>query len=142
VRTTVVYTLLVAENESDDEQIRGERLPGRPLHDLAYQAGWRAGPLDLEYRLDFVAGLNVDVGGHVELPARLLHGAAAALDVPGVRGLRASVQIDNLLDVRTLYVDSPLSGRRSFRAVPVSDFLGFPLPGRTVWASIGYRVPQ
>jgi hypothetical protein len=88
----------------------------------------------LRYGLDALAGSTVDEGGTIVLPARVLHGAGASLDVPGAPGLRAGVDVDNLLDLRTLHASSPLTA--SPVPLPVSDFLGFPLPGRTVWVTL------
>lgn len=134
LRTQLSYTLLATANLGDDPLARGDPLPGRPTHDLAYDAAYRIGPLRVRYGLDALAGTTVDVEGTRVLPARVLHSAGASLDVPLVPGLRASIEVQNLLDLRTLYVSAPLLGRSI--ATPVSDFLGFPLPGRTVWASL------
>jgi iron complex outermembrane receptor protein len=136
LRTTLSYTLLATENLSDNPLTRGRPLPARPVHDLAYDAAYRIGPVRVRYGLDALAGTTVDIEGTRVLPARVLHSAGASLDVPFVRGLRASVEVQNLLDLRTLYVTSPLRGVPI--AMPVSDFLGFPLPGRTVWASLRF----
>jgi iron complex outermembrane receptor protein len=138
LRTTVSYTLLFTENLGDDPLARGRPLPGRPLHDLAYDAAYQLAFVRLRYGLDAVAGSTVDPAGTLVLPPRLLHGAGASVDVPGVPGLRVGVEVENLFDLRTLYVDSPLSGRPV--AVPVSDFLGFPLPGRTFWGTVRYAI--
>jgi vitamin B12 transporter len=136
LRTTLSYTLLATENLSENPLTRGRPLPARPVHDLAYDAAYRIGPVRVRYGLDALAGTTVDIEGTRVLPARVLHSAGASLDVPFVRGLRASVEVQNLLDLRTLYVTSPLRGVPI--AMPVSDFLGFPLPGRTVWASLRF----
>jgi len=64
-------------------------------------------------------------------------GAGGSIDIPGAPGLRFGMQVDNLLDVRTLYVYSPLL--RAEQPVGVSDFLGFALPGRTVWVTLRWQ---
>lgn len=138
LRTTLSYTLMFTENATEDPLVRGRPLPGRPLHDLAYDATYRFGPVRLRYGLDAVAGTTLDPGGTLVLPPRVLHGVGASLDIPGVFGLRAGVEVQNLFDLRTLYIDSPLSRRAV--ALPLSDFLGFPLPGRTVWATLRYAI--
>ncbi|MDI1451920.1 TonB-dependent receptor [Polyangium sp. 6x1] len=137
--TTLSYTLMHTENLGEDPLSRGRSLPGRPLHDLSYDAAYRFGPVRLRYGIDAVAGTTVDTAGTILVPARLFHGAGASLDVPRVPSLRMGVEVQNLFDVRTLRVPSPLS--RTSVAVPVSDFLGFPLPGRTVWVTARYRAP-
>lgn len=135
--TSVSYTLLATENLSDDPLSRGRPLPGRPLHDLAYDASYKLGPARAHYALDVVAGTTVDTQGTRALPARVLHGAGVSLDLPWARGLVASIEAQNLFDLRALYVASPLLGASVM--TPVSDFLGFPLPGRTLWATLRFR---
>lgn len=136
LRTQVSYTLLSTRNQGDSPIERGHPLPGRPRHDLHYDAGYAFGPIGVRYGLDAIAGTTVDTGGSIVLPARVLHGLGAWLDVPGISGLRAGLDVQNLFDLRTLYVDSPLLG--SAIAVPVSDFLGFPLPGRSFWVTLRF----
>jgi iron complex outermembrane receptor protein len=132
LRTSLSYTGLATRNTGDDPLTRDRPLPGRPAHDLAYDAAWRVGPLVLRYGLDAIAGTTVDEGGTIVLPARVFHGLGAALNLPG--GLRAGVDVENLFDLRTFYTNPPLAGRS--HPSPVSDFLGFPLPGRTVWMTL------
>jgi outer membrane receptor protein involved in Fe transport len=138
-RTTATYTFLHTENLGSDPTARHAPLPGRPVHDLAYDAALILGPGGVRYSLDLVAGNTLDVAGTTELPARVLNGAGAWLDVPRADGLRLALQIDNLFDARTMWLPSPLSvgGTRPY---PLSDFLGFPLPGRTFWLTVRYRL--
>jgi iron complex outermembrane receptor protein len=126
--TQVSYTLLLTQNRSDSPLERGRPLPGRPQHDLAYDASYRFGPVRLRYGLDAIAGTTLDPSATVVLPSRILHGVGASLDVPFLPGLRAGVDIENLFNRRTLYVRSPLTGAFP---IPLSDFYGFPLPGRS-----------
>jgi len=138
LHTTLSYTLLGTENQSDEPLARGRPLPGRPVHDLSYDASYRFGPLGLRYGVDAIAGNIVDTSGTILLPPRFFHSAGVALDVPGLSWLRLALEVQNLLDIRSLYVPSALLGRSV--AVPVSDFLGFPLPGRTFWFSARVRL--
>jgi vitamin B12 transporter len=135
--TTVSYTLLGTENTSEDPLARGRALPGRPVHDLSYDASYRFGPFAVRYGIDAVAGTTVDTGGTIVLPPRFFHGAGLGLHVPRTP-IRFGLEVQNLFDVRTRYI--PSHGLE-YVAVPVSDFLGFPLPGRTVWATVRYRAP-
>jgi len=136
LRTTLSYTLLATENQSPDPLSKGRPLPGRPVHDLAYDAAYAIGPVRIRYGLDALAGSTVDVEGTRGLPARVLHSAGTSVAIPFLHGLRASIEVQNLFHLRTLYVTSPL--RSAPVATPVSDFLGFPLPGRTAWISLHY----
>jgi len=139
LRTTVSYTLLGTRNEGEDLLTHGRPLPGRPVHDFSYDASYRVGPVVLRYGVDAVAGTTVDAAATQILPPRFLHGAGLALDVPFARGARLGLEVQNLFDVRSRYVPSALL--RDAVAVPVSDFRGFPLPSRTLWASLTYRAP-
>lgn len=134
--TRIGYTLLHTEDRSDDALTRGRSLPGRPLHDLTCDASYGLGPVRVRYGLDVLAGITVNPEGTQVLPPRALHSVGASLDVPGLRGLRAGFQIDNLLDVRTQHFPSELRERPE--AVPLSDFLGYPLPGRSVLGTLRY----
>ena len=134
LRTQVTYTLLLTEDRST-----GLPLPGRPEHDLVYDAAYQIGPVRVRYGLDLLAGETYGAEGPIPLPAHALHGVGASLDVPWVRGLRLALDVENLFDLRTLYLDSPSLGRPI--AMPLSDFLGFPLPGRTVWATVRFSRP-
>src|SRR5262249_45697993 len=99
LRTSLSYTALSARNTGDDPLTRGQPLPGRPAHDVAYDASFRFGRLTLRYGLDAVAGTTVDDAGTVVLPPRVLHEVGAALDVPDAPGLRASIDISNAFDL-------------------------------------------
>lgn len=127
----VSYTALHTENRSEDPLVLGKPLPGRPAHDLAYDASYRAGPFGIRYGLDVVAGTALFTQGGLGLPARVMHGAGASFAVPETRGLKVAIDVENLFDLRVQYVKSELL--RTSVPLPVSDFLGFPLPGRTLW---------
>lgn len=139
LRTTLSYTYLFTENRSDDPLSYGQPLPGRPLHDFSYDAAYRLGPIRLRYGVDAVAGTTVDAAGTIVVPPRLFHGVGLSLDIPRMTGLTIGVEIQNLFDVRVMRVPSPLTN--NLVALPVSDFLGFPLPGRSVWFSARFRAP-
>jgi hypothetical protein len=49
--------------------------------------------------------------------------------------VHAAVEVRNLLDVRTSSVTLPV-GQRTRLPFPIADFIGFPLPGRTVFATV------
>ena len=137
--TTLSYTFLYTENRSDDPLAFGQPLPGRPRHDFSYDAAYRMGPVQVRYGIDAVAGTTVDTAATVLVPPRLFHGAGLSLDVPRFSGLRLGLEVQNLFNVRVMRVPSPLSNE--LVALPVSDFLGFPLPGRSFWFSVRFRAP-
>lgn len=137
--TTLSYTFLFTENRSNDPLVHGQPLPGRPLQDFSYDAAYRIGPVQLRYGIDAIASTAVDPSAAVIVPPRFFHGAGLALDVPRISGLRLGLEVQNLFDRRVMRVPSPLTNE--LVALPVSDFLGFPLPGRSFWASLRFRTP-
>lgn len=130
LRTQVSYTLLLTQDRDT-----GRPLPGRPRHDLAYDASYRFGPVRARYGIDLVSGVSVD--GLLPLPPRIFHSTGLTLDIPGVPGLRAGLDVQNLLDQRILWV--PSGG--TVLPYPVSDLLGYPLPGRTFWGTLRFTRP-
>ncbi|MFT3774278.1 MAG: TonB-dependent receptor [Minicystis sp.] len=133
LRMQASYTLLLARDETS-----GRPLPGRPRHDLAYDASYRFGPARVRYGVDLVSGVLVD--GQLPLPPRIFHSTGVALEIPFVPGLRAAVDVQNLFDQRILWVPSTAAGGPV--PYPVSDFLGYPLPGRTVWGTLRFSRPN
>ncbi len=135
LRAQVTYTLLRTENLGADRLTHGQPLPGRPEHDLAADALYQLGPARARYGLDVVAGTLVGSPGYTLSP-RVLQGVGVALDVPFAPGVRVGFDVENLFDVRTLDAYSP--GLAASVKLPVSDFLGFPLPGRTFWGTLRF----
>jgi vitamin B12 transporter len=143
------YTLLHSENLGPDPAVRGQPLPGRPRHELYVHgsSGGRVlvGGISLEprvsYTVEVIAGTRLDTSGRLELPARAIQGVGAELHVAD--RVHLSAEVRNLLDVRTAVVTLPVAGARP-TLMPISDFLGFPLPGRSVWValSIDLAIPR
>jgi vitamin B12 transporter len=119
------YTGLATFN--DDPDARGAPLPGRPAHDFVGDLGYSLGPARIRYGVDAVAGVYADNVGQIQVPARVLQGVGARLDVPGVRGLRVGLEIRNLFDVRT----GTYAGFSGPQTLPIGDQYGYPLPGRS-----------
>jgi len=130
------YTWLCAINRSDYPYYAGRRLPGRPAHEAYGRIelgdeidGWAPGIwFDVDY-----AGRNYMDQANLEedVLARLLLGLGTRLEwVPA--GIGLTVEIRNLLDTTTTR-DS------AGRLRPLRDFEAFPLPGRTVLATLSWR---
>lgn len=139
--TTVTYTLQDSEDRSNVPERRGQPLPGRPRHDVFGRASvghewWVRGvPVEprMLYTVELVAKTYLDPSGRVELPPRALQGLGAELHL--YRSVEIAVEVRNLLDVRTASVRVPVAGNPRV-LMPISDFLGFPLPGRSVFVSL------
>jgi hypothetical protein len=138
----VAYTGLATANEAAcaaelgplDASARCTRppLPGRPTHDVVADLTYALGPLRIRYGVDALSGLVADLSGTVPVPPRVLQSAGVRLDVPGLRGVRAAVDVRNLFDVRTSTYDGALGPVEE----PIGDAYQYPLPGRTVLASV------
>lgn len=137
LRTQLSYTLLVAQDQV------GRPLPGRPRHDLAYDASYAVGPARLRYGVDLVTGVNAAVG--LMLPPRVAHSVGVAVELPFTRGLRAAIDVENLFDQRSFWVYSPSAGighAPLYVPYPLVDFLRYPLPGRTAWVTLRFTRPE
>lgn len=136
------YTLLDTRNDSPDPTVNGQPLPGRPRHELfvrgsAGQGLWLgrvwAEPRVL-YTVELTAGTTLDTAGRLRFPPRLVQGIGTELHL-GHR-VHLAIEVRNLLDVRTTTVlVRDVSGARP-RPTGFQDFLGYPLPGRSVWGSV------
>lgn len=127
VRAVASYTRLFTENRGDDVSERGAPLPGRPDHDLTLDVSVKVSALTLRYGFDLVSPTTLDRPGSRELPTRIFHGVGARLDI---RSVSIVGEVHNLFDRRTVDVVYE-TGRPGFQ-YPVSDFLGYPLPGRRI----------
>src|SRR5262249_3389580 len=128
------YAFLRTVQSSDQVAIDGKSLPGRPRHELYLRAdvlqpgaGVSVGAFaDVTY----VSGNFLDEGNLNEVPARLFLGAGVTV-VPA-DGITVTLVVKNLLDNTVETVPGP-SG-----PIPraVADVLDYPLPGRSLYASV------
>jgi iron complex outermembrane receptor protein len=138
---TANYTLTDSADRTDDASRRGQPLPGRPRHNLFGRVTtgweWKVRGIEVEprllYTLDYIASNFLDPSGRFEVPRRALQGVGAEIHLG--RRVHFAVEVRNLLDVRTGQVTLPLARPTSI-IVPISDFLGYPLPGRSVLAQL------
>lgn len=135
------YTWIDSADLTPDPARHRKPLPGRPRHDL-YASISLAVPIRAgvdwvpraRYAIEHVSGTFLDPSGRYGLPPRTLHSVGLETTVAG--RVRAGVDLRNLADVRMADV-TPQAGPPTPYPVPVSDFIGFPLPGRSVWVSLG-----
>jgi outer membrane cobalamin receptor len=133
LRVLASYTALLSRDATHEVAYRGRPLPGRPPHDLTVDASYALGPLTLRYGFDFVAATPLDrVGGQV-FPARLTHDVGVRARLGG--GLVLLGEVRNLFDRRTGPIPSE-GGVGASVTYPLSDFLGYPSPGRRFTVSL------
>ncbi len=128
------YTHQRARDESDVTFRRGKQLPGRPADEafarleLAWSpahplplgaAAARLWPGRLFYEVNLIAGNFLDQANVREVQSRQLHDVGLDLGLP-FAGTRLTLEMKNVGDDRT------------------RDVLGFPLPGRTLFATVSY----
>lgn len=121
------YTFMSTKNQS---AIGQPPLPNRPEHDLVVDALATAGPLRFRYGVDLLAGMRADELGQIDIPARLLH--SIGVRWRPVNGVEWALDVRNLFDDRTATFAGFIGDVRK----PISDALGFPLPGRSALLSV------
>lgn len=139
LRLTASYALVDARIV-DASALDGNRVPGVPLHDLYASlegtlAPRRVGPIALGANVSYVSEAFLDETNDpvAAMPARALVGASASWSPAFARWLSLGVSVTNLFDQRTATRTLPdgSEGR-----VPLQDYFGYPLPGRSVFASL------
>ncbi|MBC8073458.1 MAG: TonB-dependent receptor, partial [Deltaproteobacteria bacterium] len=124
-----------------DPTREGNALPGRPRHDLFVRSsfGWIFHPRGTSfeprvgYTVELVARTFLDPSGRYVLPPRALQAIGIEGHVAG--RVHLALEVRNLLDVRTASVTLPITNARP-SPVAVTDYIGYPLPGRSVWATV------
>lgn len=135
------YTFTDAVDRGPDPTARNQPLPGRPRHDASthVSVGHRimARTVELVPRirsgLEVLSGTRLDTAGRYEVPTRVLQSVGVELHADG--RVHWALEVRNLLDQRTGPVVLPVGDRRP-SPVPIADYLGYPLPGRSVWTSL------
>jgi iron complex outermembrane receptor protein len=114
------YTYLRTEDRSNIPYYRGNDLPSRPAHDVnaSVSYAWRA--LRTTYELHYLSANYTDRANLRRTNERVLHSMILAVRTP-LDGLSLTVEGRNLADERT------------------QDVAGFPLPGRSVYSTLGFR---
>lgn len=135
------YTFLDSENRSPEAEQRGQPLPGRPRHEghlrvgggHGWGHGWTRFEPRVHYELEVIGGTSLDVSNRYRLGPRWLHGLELELRYAG--GIHLGVSLLNLTDRRTTSI-VPAAGPPDPIPVAISDFIGYPLPGRSVFVRL------
>jgi iron complex outermembrane receptor protein len=115
------YTRLDTEDTSDIPYYKGNELAGRPRDDAALAASYRARWWGATWEAHYISANFLDRANMQEIPARGIHNAIAQAFTP-VPGLSFSVEVRNVADNR------------------VHDVSGFPLPGRSIYTTLSYKM--
>ncbi len=132
----VTGTLTRAVDRSGDPTFNGNQLPGVPWVEGFTREGVDLGWVRLSHDLSVTAGTFTDPTNWDLQPPRVLHGATLQwVDRTGVWAVALDVR--NLLDRTVQQVArDPLVDDGLLAPEPVVDFVGYPLPGRTVMFSL------
>jgi iron complex outermembrane receptor protein len=119
------YTFQMAKDHSDNPDTRGKYLPGRPIHELYSYAGWQEHWLswlesNLFCDLRYMSGNYLDTQNLLKVSNRTLLGSGVSLKFIGK--ISAAFLVQNILNDM------------------ISDFIGYPLPGRSYWATIEVKI--
>ncbi|MBM4321052.1 MAG: TonB-dependent receptor, partial [Deltaproteobacteria bacterium] len=145
------YSWLDPENLSPEPAYHGKQLPLRPVHDLDLGLSWSTAPaepgqalLSCEYRVTVVSGSYLDPANLHPLPLRHLHSATLWVRPWRRNGPQLLVEGTNLLDrrVEQLTLTHRGPGDPAQVAAPVVDFIGYPLPGRSLFASLLWSLEE
>jgi vitamin B12 transporter len=140
----VSYRFVDSANGSEGYSRFSADVPGQPRHHLRVRpsGGHRFTPnrklrASLEprlfYELEWISTNTLDVAGYDELPPRLLHALGVSLRIADRTEL--AIEARNLGNVRWATVNDDGDWPGPY-PVATSDAMGFPLPTRSVWASL------
>jgi len=137
---TASYTYTDSRQQSTLPSYEGKRLPQRPRHlldariDVARRWWHRLAVLWVDSTL--ASGNYLDAANLRAVPARALFGAGIKLEP--VPGLLVGVEVKNLTDERVEDVRLDPAPRPDLTRAPraISDFFGYPLPGRAVYVTV------
>ncbi len=113
------YTRLSTEDTSEIPYYNGNQLASRPENELAILLDWIENKWKVTYELHYIGKNFIDRANLQEIPAREIHNVIIRLETP-LEGFVFTAEGRNLADNR------------------ISDIYGYPLPGRTFYATLSY----
>jgi vitamin B12 transporter len=137
------YTFLATRQDSPLALFDGKPLPGRPRHQFHGRidiARVLRGHLMVVWSDITWTGHNfTDASGAYQEPARRLVGAGLKLEL--ISGLLIGIEAKNLADQRVEMIELDPPPRPDLGRVPraISDFAGFPLPGRAFYINVEWQ---
>lgn len=142
--TQSTLTLIDSEDRSSEPAHQGNQLPRIPAVELSHRTTLlRPGWLRVGHHYSFTDGNYWDRTNFYRAAPRSLHGAFVRVE-PGARGaISAELSVLNLLDHTVEVVPrNPLDPDADDIVVqPLTDFTGYPLPGRTVMFTFRWAPP-
>lgn len=120
----------LSENRTPQDDVFGRQIPRIPALEFHQSTSLHHNWLRMGHTFDYMAGNYWDAPNILQTPPRAIHGAFVRL---GGTQWSAEASVLNLTDQTVAIVDrNPLSDRDNTPSLqPITDFIGFPLPGRT-----------
>lgn len=131
-----------SRNASPDDAYSGNRIPHLPEWEVQARVALVWPFLRLGWNVSHTAGTFEDATNWYLEPPRTVHGAHIRVQ-PGPRWPFLALEVRNLTDERVAVVPAnPLDPTSDARAVKaLTDFTGYPTPGRTFLATLGLTLP-
>ena len=141
-RLTANYTLLHTENRSGKPLLDGNRLPGRPLHELNGRVDlvWRKGRwgVGVHWSLSHLSGSFLDEANiFLAVPQRTLHEVGLVVQ-PWLEGVTLSATFKNVADLRVEHQQAPAFTGLGRIPRALMDYGGFPLPGWEFFVNVAW----
>jgi iron complex outermembrane receptor protein len=122
-------------NDAADPATRGRRIPRLPWLQLDQQTAVRGRRWRVGHTFSVADGLYVDAANLQRQAVRPLHGVFTSVELGA--GVRLGLDVRNALDRRTVEVPAnPLDPTGPVAMRAITDFSGYPLPGRSFWVSL------
>lgn len=139
-RLTANYTVLHTENRSGKPLLDGNRLPGRPLHELNGRVDmvWRKGRwgVGVHWSVTHLSDSFLDEANtFLPVPRRTLHEVGLVLR-PWLRDVSVSATFKNVADLRVEHSRAPAFTGLERIPRALMDFGGFPLPGWELFVNV------
>ena len=136
----IAGTVLDSANRSADPAYAGNALPRLPAFELEAGVSARRAWAQLGYGGSFTAGNWLDAANFALAPPRFLHGIFARADLGG--GWQLTADARNVTDqIAVAGPRDPLVNDGVLAVRAVTDFTGYPLPGRTVLVGVAWLSP-
>jgi iron complex outermembrane receptor protein len=88
-------------------------------------------------RIDALSANFLDPNGRLDVPPRIIVGIGGELHL--IRRVDLAVEVRNLFDRKVVAWTPPVGNVSVPLPAPISDFIGYPLPSRSVWANARVR---
>jgi outer membrane cobalamin receptor len=129
-------SLMDAIDRSDDP-LAGNRLPWRPVTRANAHLRTGIGPVSAMWRTSWASAVWLDRANTRQLPDRVEHDASLSVE-HRPWNLRAELAMYNVTNNRTGTVELPNGGATQRSTQPLSDFLGYPIAGRSLFFSLAW----